>query len=43
MKSKCVIPELLKGDAEQKLSAVMWTVGEEALVYNMFSLDICAV
>jgi len=25
------------------MQTVMWTVGEEALVYNMFSLDSCAV
>jgi len=38
-----VIPELVKGDAEQRLSAVTWTVGKEALVCNMFSLDSCTV
>jgi hypothetical protein len=38
-----VIPELVKGDAEQRLSTVMWTVGEEALVCNVFSLDTCTV
>jgi hypothetical protein len=38
-----VISERVKGEEEQRLSVVTWTVGEETMVYNVFSLGTCSV